>query len=322
MTSTLCHAAHHFSAALQYRAELCNERETRAVATARNDKTALGSPGLLVVSAQMNYLGNKEMDVKTAFESSDRETGSVVFRALNLITAIAESSRPLAAPELSDMLELPKPTVHRLCQKLEGEGYLIREPGGKKYTIGPRLFGLGLSIVRSGLSAERNAILTNLVDDIGETCNFTAPVRDEVYYIDRVEARWPLRLYLEPGSRVPMHCTSSGKIFLSAMPASRRKRILSLTGMPALTPNTITSPEAMEKEVCAIAKQGYSLDREEFLMGLVAIAVPIRNSRNTVVAALACHGPTGRFSLKKAVEILPRLQRAAEQLKKTIKSGD
>lgn len=262
------------------------------------------------------------MDVKSLLEHSDRETGSVVFRALNLITAIAETSRPLSAPELSEMLDLPKPTVHRLCQKLEGEGYLIREPGGKKYTVGPRLFGLGLGIVRSGLSAERHAILTNLVDDIGETCNFTAPVRDEVYYIDRVEARWPLRLYLEPGSRVPMHCTSSGKIFLAAMPASRRKRILGLTGMPALTTNTITSTEEMEEEVSNIAKQGYSLDREEFLMGLVAIALPIRNRRNSVVAALACHGPIGRFSLDKAIAFLPRLQTAAEQLRKTIESED
>lgn len=261
------------------------------------------------------------MSVKAVVESSEREGGSVVFRTLNLISAIAEANRPLAAPELSEILQLPKPTVHRICLNLEGEGYLIREPGGNRFGIGPRLFGIGLGIVQSGLSAERHAILTNLVDDIGETCNFTTPVRDEVYYIDRVEARWPLRLYLEPGSRVPMHCTSSGKLFLSAMPAVRRQRILGLTGMPALTPNTITSPEKMEEELRVIANQDYSLDREEFLQGLVAIAVPIRNSRKNVVAALACHGPTGRFSLDKAVEILPRLQKAAEQLKKTIRSG-
>ena len=258
------------------------------------------------------------MSVKTLVENSDREVGSVVFRALNLITAVAESGRPLAAPELSEILDLPKPTVHRICQKLEGEGYLIREPGGNKFAVGPRLFGLGLGIVRSGLSAERHAILRQLVDDIGETCNFTAPVRNEVYYVDRVEARWPLRLYLEPGSRVPMHCTSTGKLFLASMSPSRRGRILELTGMPALTTNTITSPEAMEDELSIISKQGYSLDREEFLMGLVAIAVPIRNDRNSVIAGLACHGPTGRFSLDKAMEFLPKLQKAAEHMRQTI----
>ena len=262
------------------------------------------------------------MNVKALVESSEREGGSVVFRTLNLITAIAEANRPLAAPELSDILQVPKATVHRICLNLEGEGYLIREPGGNKLGIGPRLFGLGLGIVRSGLSAERHAILTSLVDDIGETCNFTTPVRDEVYYIDRVEARWPLRLYLEPGSRVPLHCTASGKLFLAAMPAARRARILGLTEMPALTPNTISSVEKMEEELKGISKQGYSLDREEFLLGLVALAVPVRNSRNAVVAALACHGPTGRFSLQKAVECLPRLKKAAEQLKQTIKSSD
>ncbi|MEO1544481.1 MAG: IclR family transcriptional regulator [Pseudomonadota bacterium] len=258
------------------------------------------------------------MSVKTLEEGTDRDTGSVVFRSLNLITAIAQAGRPLAAPELAALLALPKPTVHRICQKLEGEGYLVREPGVSKYGVGPRLFALGLNIVQSGLSAERHAILSRLVEDIGETCNFTAPIRDEVYYLDRVEARWPLRLHLEPGSRVPMHCTSSGKIFLSAMPPSRRERILSLTGMPAMTSNTITTPDAMDAELAKISEQGYSVDREEFLMGLVAIAVPVRNTRGTVVAALACHGPTGRFNMEAALDVMPLLRKAADQFEATM----
>ncbi|KUO60161.1 MAG: hypothetical protein APF80_16655 [Alphaproteobacteria bacterium BRH_c36] len=261
------------------------------------------------------------MDSKTSTLHPERDTGSVVFRSLNLISAIARAGRPLAPPELAVILDLPKPTVHRICVNLESEGYLAREPGGRKFGIGPRLFSLGLAVVRSGLSAERHAILKKLVDDIGETCNFTAPVRDEVYYLDRVEARWPLRLYLEPGSRVPMHCTSSGKLFLADMSPVRRKRILSLTGMPALTTNTITTLDDLEEELKTISETGYSVDRQEFLMGLVAIAVPIRNARNTVIAALACHGPIGRFSLERAIEELPRLRAAASQIEMTIHPG-
>jgi len=248
-----------------------------------------------------------------------RPDGSaVVTRALQLLETIAASERPLALPELCALLELPKATTHRLCQQLERSGYLAREPAGRRYTPGARLLRVGFNVLRSGLTAERHQILKALVDAIGETCNFTTLAGQEVIYLDRVESRWPLRLHLEIGSHVPIHCTASGKILLAAMKPAERRRIVDAVGLPAYTPHTITSRAEFDAELGRIAQQGYSLDREEFLLGMAAIAVPVMGLDGDVIAAVACHAPSVRFNVERAKTHLPVLKDAARKLSETM----
>ena len=135
--------------------------------------------------------------------------------------------------------------------------------------------------------------------------------------LDRVEARWPLRLHLEPGSRVPLHCTASGKLLLACMAEARRATLLAAIDFSPFTPQTITDAKAFAAELATIRQQDYSLDREEFLLGLVAIAVPVRDRHGVALAALACHAPSARLSLERAVSYLPVMQKAAARLGRT-----
>jgi len=263
--------------------------------------------------------GGKAGRMTKADHATSRAQGSaVVQRALRLIETVASATQPLALPELCALVHLPKATTHRLCQQLEALGYLVREPGGRHYAPGPRLVRVGFDVIRSGVSAERHGILTALVERVGETCNFTTLSGHEVLYLDRVEARWPLRLHFDMGSRVPLHCTASGKIFLAAMKAAERKRILDASGLTAYTPHTITSPGRFDAELQQIARQGYSLDREEFLLGMAAIAVPVRGKDDAVLAAVACHAPSVRLSIEQAKSCLPHLRDAARKLTATL----
>lgn len=240
-------------------------------------------------------------------------------RVLDLLQLVARSGRAFSLPELSGTLGISKPTVFRLCQRLEAEGYLEREPGGRHFNVGPNLVRLGLHAVRSGRgSVERHAILSALVDQVGETCNCTTLAGTDVYYLDRVETRWPLRLHLEPGSRVPVHCTSSGKLFLAHMDKARRDALLANIKLEAHTPATITSRKELEAELARIAELGYSVDNEEFLLGLIAVAVPVRDAEGTTVAALACHAPVARLPLAGALKLLPKLRTAARKLAATL----
>jgi len=258
------------------------------------------------------------MSVTARQGGGTREGATAVERVLELIEAVSRTGRALTVPELCAILDLPKPTVHRLCQRLEVAGYLAREPGGRHFAIGPRLLRVGLDVMRAGAGAERRAILKQIVDEIGETCNFTALAGDEVLYLDRVEARWPLRLHLEPGSRVPLHCTASGKLFLAHLPAARRRNILAALDLSPFTQHTITDPAAMERELARINALGYSQDREEFLLGLIAVAVPVRDRSGATLAALACHAPSARLSLERALGFLPVLHQAAQRLAETL----
>jgi IclR family acetate operon transcriptional repressor len=118
---------------------------------------------------------------------------------------------------------------------LEGAGLVQREPTGKTYAVGHRLARFGLEIMtNNSVRTERHVILRRVVDEIGETCNLAMLSGDEIIYIDRVETDWSLKAELKPGSRVPLHCTSSGKLFLSQMPKARRRRAARITKLQTL----------------------------------------------------------------------------------------
>jgi DNA-binding IclR family transcriptional regulator len=244
---------------------------------------------------------------------------SVVFRVLDLIQLVAASPQPMTLAEIGNALHLPKPTVHRLCVRLEEARYLTREPGRYRYRVGPATERLAFNAIRRGsASVQWRLILERLVDDIRETCNFTAPAGNEVVYVERVESRWPLRLHLEVGSRVPMHCTASGKLFLAFMDAERRKRMLESLTLTRMTEHTVVARDQLEQEIAEIAARGYATDDEEFIQGLVAVAVPVTDSRGRSVGAVACHAAKPRLELAQALEHLPRLRAAAAEIGQTL----
>mgnify|MGYP001553078267 CR=1 FL=1 len=244
---------------------------------------------------------------------------SVVFRVLDLIQLVAASSQPMTLAEIGTALKLPKPTVHRLCVRLEEARYLTREPGRYRYRVGPATERLAFNAIRRGsASVQWRLILERLVDEIRETCNFTAPAGNEVVYVERVESRWPLRLHLEVGSRVPMHCTASGKLFLAFMDAERRKRMLESLSLARMTERTISSRDKLEQEIADIASRGYSTDDEEFIQGLGAAAVPVVDGRGRVVGAVAIHAAKARLDLAQAMQHLARLRSAAAEIGQTL----
>lgn len=246
---------------------------------------------------------------------------SAVSRALAVIERVAQAERPPTLAELGEALALPKATVHRIALTLEQQGMLLREPGGKRFSIGHRFASLAVDTLRnSPRRGMRRAIMQRLVDEIGETCNFTMLDGNHVVYIDRVEAHWPLRLHLQPGSRVPLHCTASGKLFLSHLRATARQRLLSALKLERHTANTITDRRKLERALDKIRTQKVGTDNEEFLDGLVAVAVPVTDARNRICAALAVHGPTARLSFEQALGHLPKLRAAAAELAATLDS--
>jgi DNA-binding IclR family transcriptional regulator len=244
---------------------------------------------------------------------------SVVFRVLDLIQLVAASTQPMTLAQIGNELKLPKPTVHRLCVRLEESKYLTREPGRHRYRVGPATERLAFNAIRRGAaSVQWRAILEQLVDEIHETCNFTALAGNEVVYVERVESRWPLRIHLETGSRVPIHCTASGKLFLAMMEPERRRRMLDTVTLSAMTERTITTRGKLEAELGEIASRAYSTDDEEFIVGLVAIAVAVTDAKGRLVGAVACHAAKARLDLPQALQHLARLQSAAAEIGRTL----
>lgn len=244
---------------------------------------------------------------------------SSTLKAFGLLELVARAEGPLSLDELTQQCSLPKPTVYRILGMLQRGGMLQREPDTKRYWIGARLSQLALEVMlRSPQRARRHAILQQLVEEVGETCNFTMQDGNEVVYLDRVETSSPVRLLMEAGSRVPLHCTASGKLFLSQLPEHKIASLLGPGPYQRHTARTITELGALQKELRRVRADGVGTDVGEYLEGSVCLAVPVTDNRGRVCATVAVHGPAPRLTLKKAMDFLPALRRAATSMGATM----
>ncbi|WP_170782777.1 IclR family transcriptional regulator [Ruegeria lacuscaerulensis] len=237
---------------------------------------------------------------------------------LRLLVILEEIARRGVAVKPSDLIEtlgLAKPTIHRLLQTAEAEGFLQRDLDGRSFGPGPRLRQLSVNTVSSEhLRTARLAILRGVADEIGETCNLAIPDREGMIYLDRVETKWPLRIQLPIGTQVPFHCTASGKMYLSTLRQQVLDGYLAAGRLDAQTPHTLTEPEALRAEMNRISARNYSTDDEEFMSGMTAVAVPIQDETGRLVATLSVHAPTQRHELQGLLEFLPVLNGGAEKL--------
>jgi len=248
---------------------------------------------------------------------------SSTLRAFSVVELIAKAEEPMSLDELTELSGLPKPTVFRILALLVRGGVVARESIEKRYFVGPRLSTLALKVqMHSPARAWRHSILVRLVEEIGETCNFTILDGNDVVYLDRVETSSPVRLHMDTGSRVPLHCTASGKLFLSQMTLVQPPRVLGTGPLKRYTERTITSIDALEKALKKVRADRVGTDIGEYLEGSVCLAVPVTDRDGRICAVVALHGPAPRMTLRKGIEYLPALRRAAKALAGTLGQDD
>ncbi|MEM6498943.1 MAG: IclR family transcriptional regulator, partial [Pseudomonadota bacterium] len=228
-------------------------------------------------------------------------------RLLYLMEEVARVGRPVSASYLGTALGLPKPTVHRLLHTAETEGFLQRDVDGKSYGPGYRMRRLSTNTLSSQrIRTERLRILRKLAEDVGETCNLAAPGRDGMVYLDRVETHWPLRIQLPIGSQVPFYCTASGKMYLSSLRQDKLDRLLAILEPEQRTPATLTDLNALKQELSLTRARGYATDDEEFMEGMLAVAVPICDDQKRLLSTLSIHVPNQRLNMEELTQHLPR----------------
>lgn len=244
-------------------------------------------------------------------------------RTLLILEILSKSDKAMTASEINESLCLPKQTVHRLCATLERNGFLARQGNSKRYQVARRLRELGVGLLsNSRHHIARRQILREVSLQVRETVNFVVPEADGMSYLDRVETDWAFRIQLPIGTHVPYHCTASGKCFLASLKPKARQALVSSLKLERRTPATRTEPEDMFADLDQIAQRGYALDEEEFLEGMVAIAVPVLDDAGRFVAALAFHGPTQRLSVDGLIEQRGILQDGAVKLRDALFTGD
>jgi len=251
------------------------------------------------------------------------EGPGAVPKALRVLETAAARNRPLALAEIAAALDLPQATAHRIVGLLEKLGFLAREPGRRRIVEGPRLVSLALSTLQAAAGAAgRHAVLAALAKKTGESCNLGVMAGGNVVYLDRVESQWPLGLRFEPGSRVPLHCTAIGKLLLSQLPEEALEAHLANGPLTRYTATTLTDARRLRRELVRIRGRGYSTDNQEFMSGVVCIAVPVHGPKNGgVCAGLAISAAEARLTLAAMKRFLPDLRAAAAKLSRSLRPG-
>lgn len=227
-------------------------------------------------------------------------------KALKIIEIIYTDSNNdgLGISELSRRLDMGKSTVHRIVDTLVAQGYLDKCSSNTKYRLGWKLFQIGNAVPQQRkLNNFDIEILHDLCDKYQETVNLGIRVDRDVVTIAKVDPATVLTANHKLGAREPIHATAMGKILISELAKDDVIQIFGEGSLQRYTPNTIISTEELILELEKIKIQGYSIDDEEYCVGLTCIAMPVRNYNNEITAAISVSGASIRLNFNKIMDI-------------------
>lgn len=212
--------------------------------------------------------------------------------------------------EVVAAVALPPATALRFLTNLVALGYLRHEGGG--YVVTARLAALGRGTWRDDATDSILRVLDRLAEATGLTASLVACAGDEAVYVQRAVPRHATLLSTRRiGHRAPLYCTAVGKVFLAAHGDTAINTYVRTHACPQLTPTTLTSADALHREVAAIRRQGWACDDEECERGVRCFAVPAGALTPDLDHAVSISGPADRVGQRPQASELAHLRAAA-----------
>ena len=221
----------------------------------------------------------------------------VIDRMMKLLDVLSYYHDPVSLKQLAAETGLHPSTAHRILGSMSASGFVERaEPG--TYQLGIRLLELG-NLVKSRINIRDSAmpLMQRLHREIGESVNLGVRQGDEIVYVERTSSgRSSVRVVHLVGARAPLHVTAVGKLFLVEDGRQKVREYAKRTGLPGLTPASLTSLVNLERELERVRRHGVAFDNEEIEQGLRCIAAPIRDDSGDLVAGLSVSAPAERHN--------------------------
>jgi IclR family acetate operon transcriptional repressor len=245
-----------------------------------------------------------------------------VSRALALLEAVADRGEARLV-DVAREVGLHPSTAHRLLASLIDSGYVMQSPVTGRYRIGRKLFELARhsDAPDARLRMVARPHLEQLCADVDESVNLVALDGFSAVYIDQVESRQAVRLFAEPGRRVPAHASGAGKAMLALQEEEVLARLYAAEPFEALTANTITSAAGLREEFGRVRAGGYALDDEEHEEGVSCVGAAILDDLDIASAAISVSAPSKRLHRSGIAELGALLARYAEQISTELRSG-
>ena len=221
-------------------------------------------------------------------------------RAFDILRAVAQGENSVGLSEIARQVDLPKSTVSRLLATLESQGAIKRllETDGSRadsYQIGDGIVTLAANVsYPRTLIAVARPYLQELSQLSGETISLGIPDGDMGKTIEQIHSHSELQLRSWVGKRLPLYCTSDGKLYLAEWDEKALSEYLQRP-LERYTENTITDPAQLRQELAEIRSQGFAWNRRERDSDLGSVAAPIRNEEGQTIASVCIFGPSFRF---------------------------
>jgi len=255
-------------------------------------------------------------DVKNKYDAPAART------VIRMVEELCRSGDPLGVSELSARLGASTNMTFRLLQTLEAAGWIVRCGDGTKYAVSLVPFHYAsMPLGRMNLTMAANGPMTDYVKATGECIYLGVLDRDEVLYVIHHEATGPIKVGGKMGERYKLHAAAAGKVLLAHCSRQEIDRILSKP-LERFTKHTRTTPAKLRAELERIRREDVAVDREEYFIGGVCCAYPVRDHSGKVVAALGTTALASRFQKEGIQTVLgPRLRAVAEQISITLGYG-
>ncbi len=247
-------------------------------------------------------------------DKNSRNFIRTIQRACSILRCFSEDNPELGVTTISQKTGIHKSSTSRILSSLQQEGFVEQNEQNSKYRLGLGLVSLaGLVIERLELRDVIHPAIQDLARITQETINISVLNEDECINIENINSPQAILHTGLLGRRNPLHCTSTGKVFLAYMTDEERQHLLPDT-LRAYTSHTITDRPRLETELDKVQNQGFAVAQEEFKEGLSAIAAPIRNHNGSVIATVSISGPSYRLDKERIETYIPYLENTAQDI--------
>jgi IclR family transcriptional regulator, acetate operon repressor len=240
-------------------------------------------------------------------------------RGLDILEYVAGCSEPPSFSQLLASLSIPRSSLFHLLTNLLARNFLERDPHTERYRLGAELAEIARKVQRPTLRDQVTPLLHQLSQEVSETCGFYLQSGDSVEVVASAISTQALSYTMKVGMNAPLYAVSAGKIVLSELRSNQLSQYLARVALAPVTPHTLRSKSRLKKELRQVKATGFAYSREEFTLGITAIATAVR-SESRFCGAINLAVPTARFTPGRDAEFREALRRTAQVIAKVASS--
>lgn len=238
-------------------------------------------------------------------------------RGLDILEYVANCSEPPSFSQLLTSLRIPRSSLFHLLTNLLSRNFLERDPQSDRYRVGAEVAAIARKVKRPSLSDRLSPLLHQLSLEVSETCGFYVQVGDSVEVAASAISTQALSYTMKVGMNAPLYAVSAGKIVLSELRPAELTEYLARATFAAVTPHTVRAKSRLKKELQKVKASGFAYSREEFTLGITAIATAV-HGQTKFHGAINLAVPTARFTADRDAGFREALRRAAQLVAKVI----